>query len=417
MAIKPAPGPTPLASSSTTSASPSTHTLSFPAQTFAKLAPIPFLHAHLVSSPPRRPSGRRPFETRQPSLHTGSLSHASGSAVVRIGDTAVVCGIRAEILLTKDVADWKHPDAIPRPSNPTSSEIEKAEENEGARRKRQKTEADEIARLNLLVPNVELSTGCSPAHLPGSPPSDLAQTLSHRVLTLLYTSQLIQAEDLRIWHHPPPTASSATQTAPNPNDPTSITTEGRGEEAEEATKPEIKAYWTLHITLLFLSLDGSPFDAAWLALLAALKDVRLPRAWWDVDAENVLCSPLPQEATRLSLSGLPVPLTMGMFSGEDLEGVVSDVADGMKNEKGRRKWALVDMDGFEEGCVRETACLVVKGEGKGAEIVRIEKSGGGLVGRDEMRELVGAAGRRWKEWKGLLDGIPEDDVRDTEMRE
>lgn len=332
----------------------------------------------------------------------------------------MVCGIRAEILLTKDVADWKHPDASPRSPNTTSEEVEKAEADEGSRRKRRKTEADEIARLNLLVPNVELSTGCSPAHLPGSPPSDLAQTLSHRVLTLLYTSQLVQAEDLRIWHHPTTTAPSAAQTAPNPNDPASITSEGEGVgeevEAEEATKPEIKAYWALHITLLFLSLDGNPFDAAWLALLAALNDVRLPRAWWDVDAENVLCSPLPQEATRLSLNGLPVPLTVGMFSREDQDGVVTDVAEGVKKEKGRQKWCLVDMDGFEEGCIRETACVVVKGEGKGAEIVRIEKSGGGLVGRDEMRELVGAAGRRWKEWRGLLDGIPEDGG-DTEMGE
>ncbi|KAG6991408.1 hypothetical protein G7Y79_00052g087480 [Physcia stellaris] len=394
MTIKPAPGPTPLASSSTTSASPSTHTLSFPAQTFAKLAPIPFLHAHLKSSPSRRPSGRRPSETRPPSLHTGSLSHASGSAVVRIGDTAVVCGIRAEILLTKDVADWKHPDTIPRSLHTKSEE---AQEDETSRRKRRKTETDEIARLNLLVPNVELSTGCSPAHLPGSPPSALAQTLSYRVLTLLHTSQLVEAEDLRIWHHPP-TAS--------------ITSEGEAIEAEEAPKPEIKAYWTLHITLLFLSLDGNPFDAAWLALLAALRDVRLPRAWWDVDAENVLCSPLPEEATRLALNGLPVPLTVGMFSREEQEGA----AEGVKTEKGRQKWCLVDMDGFEEGCVRETACVVVKGEGKGAEIVRIEKGGGGLAGRDEMRELVGAAGRRWREWRGLLDGIP-DDGGDTEMGE
>ena len=218
------------------------------------------------------------------------------------------------------------------------------------------------------------------------------------MLTLLHTTQLVQAEDLRIWHHPP-TAS--------------ITSEGEaiGEETEEATKPEVKAYWTLHITLLFLSLDGNPFDAAWLALLAALKDVRLPRAWWDVDAENVLCSPLPEEATRLALHGLPVPLTVGMFSREEQEGVAEGV-------KGRQKWCLVDMDGFEEGCVRETACVVVKGEGKGAEIVRIEKGGGGLVGRDEMRELVGAAGRRWMEWRGLLDGIPGDDGGgDTEMGE
>ncbi|KAK4987007.1 hypothetical protein LTR28_001918, partial [Elasticomyces elasticus] len=46
-----------------------------------------------------------------------------------------------------------------------------------------------------------------------------------------------------------------------------------------------KAYWTLYIDLLFISLDGNPFDVAWAAVLAALKDTRLPRAWWDPDRE------------------------------------------------------------------------------------------------------------------------------------
>ncbi|KAL8794837.1 MAG: hypothetical protein Q9195_002665 [Heterodermia aff. obscurata] len=409
MAIKPASGPTPLAASISASPSASTHTLSFPAQTFAKLAPLPFLHAHLTSSTgARRPSGRTTSESRPPKIHTGSLTYTSGSAVVRTGDTAVVCGIRGEILLTKDVADWRHPETSPHTPDG---------ENNTARRKRRKTEADEIAGLNLLVPNVELSTGCSPAHLPGSPPSDLAQTLSHRVLTLLHTSQLLEAGQLRIWHHPASSSNSLLQPQPSntPNNPASTIPGGDEGEGVKDTdgalgaKPQIKAYWTLHITLLFLSLDGNPFDAAWGALLAALLDVRLPRAWWDADLENVLCSPLVSESTRLSLNGLPVPLTVGVLSRDDEQGV------GGEKEKKREKWCLVDMDGFEEGCVRETVCLVVKGEGEGAEIVRIEKGGGGLIGRGEMRELVGAAGRRWREWKELLDGIRGDGNGDTEM--
>ncbi|KAG6993973.1 hypothetical protein G7Y79_00048g083690 [Physcia stellaris] len=150
----------------------------------------PFLHAHLKSSPSRRPSGRRPSKpARHPSTPAPSPRLRRGT-VVRIGDTAgalVPCTPRAK----------------------------KLKEDETSRRKRRKTETDEIARLNLLVPNIELSTGCSPAHLPGSPPSALAQTLSYRVLTLLH-SQLVEAEDLRIWHHPP-----------NPNDPASITSEAK----------------------------------------------------------------------------------------------------------------------------------------------------------------------------------------------
>ena len=293
------------------------------------------------------------------------------------------------------------------PRNADGTAVADVEEGETARRKRRKTEADEIARLNLLVPNVELSTGCSPAYLPGSPPSDVAQTLSHRILSLLHTTQLIEAEDLRIWHHPftPPNQQGTPSTAPNPNNPSSTTT-SEDADATEVSKPQVKAYWTLHITILFLSLDGNPFDAAWCSLLAALHDVRLPRAWWDPDLESVLCSPERSEATTLSLNGLPIPLTVGVFSQDRREGVEGEGKD-------RQKWLLVDMDGFEEGCVRETVCLVVKGEGDGAEIVRLEKSGGGMIGRQEIGGLVEMAGRRWKEWRTLLSGIRSGE--DTEM--
>jgi exosome complex component RRP43 len=33
-----------------------------------------------------------------PTLHPNALAHAHGSAVIRSGDTAVVCGVRGEIL-------------------------------------------------------------------------------------------------------------------------------------------------------------------------------------------------------------------------------------------------------------------------------------------------------------------------------
>ena len=213
------------------SSSSTSHTLSFPAQTFAKLSPHPFLQAHLTSSSgPRRPSLRKPSESRPPRVHPGSITHATGCAVVRVGDTAAVCGIKGEILLTKDVADWKHPEGA-SPPDPSNEPRERTWET-------RRTEAEEIASLSVLVPNVELSTGCSPSYLPGSPPSDLAQTLSYRVLTLLHTSQLVSADDLRIWHHPP--SASATPTALNPNNPDAMFVDAdidTDDEEEGARKP------------------------------------------------------------------------------------------------------------------------------------------------------------------------------------
>ncbi|KAA6413949.1 MAG: exoribonuclease family [Lasallia pustulata] len=155
-------------------------------------------------------------------------------AVVRVGDTAVVCGVRAEILLAS---------SIPQPPPPS---VTPAEEEA----------AEELAALGLLVPNLTLSTGCSPAHLPGSPPSPLAQSLTQRILTLLHTSRLVSLSDLMISHQPPADAA----------------------DAEPPPAPEIKAYWTLYIDVLFISLDGNAFDAAWGAVLAALGDTRLPGA-------------------------------------------------------------------------------------------------------------------------------------------
>src|SRR6202000_1433633 len=123
-----------------TAASPS---LSFPRETFAKLTPGPFLKAHLKQPNPIRPCGRLPEEFRRPTVNLGSLTHSNGSAVVRCGDTAIVCGVRAEVLLSSD---------IPRPPSDDLDDNELVEE------------------LGLLVPNLEMSTGCSPAQLPGNPP-------------------------------------------------------------------------------------------------------------------------------------------------------------------------------------------------------------------------------------------------------
>ena len=77
--------------------------LSFPRETFAKLAPGPFLRAHLKQKTPIRANGRSPSEFRTPAINMGSLTHSNGSAVVRVGDTAVVCGVRGEILLASDM--------------------------------------------------------------------------------------------------------------------------------------------------------------------------------------------------------------------------------------------------------------------------------------------------------------------------
>ena len=232
----------------------------------------------------------------------------------------------------------------------------------------------EIPALNLLVPNIELATGSSPAFLPGNPPTTLAQNLSQRVLSLLHSTRLVNVRDLRILYQPPATSED--------------------EEAQDVPAPvAIKAYWTLYIDILFMSLDGNPFDAAWGALLAALRNTKLPRAWWDPDLESIVCSDAVSEARSLNLRGLPIPVSFAVFDTTRHKGM------GEKHSH----WVLADPDAFEEGVCEETIAVVVDDSTpKGMQLLRIEKSGGTDVGKDGMRSLVAMAQKRWREWQNVL---------------
>jgi exosome complex component RRP43 len=374
----------------TTTASTGPPSLSFPPSTFAKLSPHPYLLAHLSSDPSRRPNGRLTSAFRTPHVNTGSLTHAEGSAVVRIGDTTAVAGVRGEILLASDVPGH-HVNRVG---------VNKQDDREG----KDRDEAKELKDLDLLVPNIELATGCSPAFLPGQPPSMLAQGLSTRAYTLLHESRLVGIDDLRIWYAPPDGAGGDGM-----EDDGDVDGDGDGEAGEE--KAVVKAYWTLYIDVLFISFDGNPFDAAWAATLAALRNVRLPRAYWDVDAEMVLCSDELSESKTLSLRGLPVACTFMIFGTKEAQ-AGNDGRNGKGKGKAKRQWILADPDTFEEGLCDESVTVVVdcsrgsqgqsQGRNSGTKLLEISKAGGTGVGRTEMRELVAMAEKRWVEWDGVL---------------
>ena len=319
--------------------------LSFPRETFAKLTPKPFLHAHLKQTDPVRPNGRSPSESRKPTVNVGSLTHSNGSALVRSGDTAIVCGIRAEILLASD---------IPHPPNDGSDDDDLVED------------------LGLLVPNVELSTGCSPAHLPGNPPGSLAQSLSYRILSLLVASKVINPELLKIIYE----ESQTDEDLP-----------------DEGPKMVVKAYWTLYIDILCISLDGNAFDVACIAMIAALQQTVLPKAWWDPNREIILCSPQQAEAAHLRLDCLPVALTFAIFT----------TASPLKLKSGSRHWILADPDSFEEEATSESLTItVVLTDDQKLRVVRSEKSGGSSLTRDEITRCMQIAGERCKALTAML---------------
>lgn len=238
-------------------------------------------------------------------------------------------------------------------------------------------DSQEIGDLRLLVPNVELSTGSTPQHIPGNAPSTHAQSLITRIRNLLLSTRLIRARDLRILYTP----------TTNPEDP------------DEAPQTVVKGYWVLYLDVFFISIDGSTFDAAWLSILAALRDTVLPKAWFDEEFEGILCSDDPGKASRLSLRGLPVPSTFAVFEGR--------TDDDEERNKGDVEWVLSDPDAFEESVCRETACVVVdaskgKKSTKDAVVRKIEKNGGGVVGREELKILVKRSIDRWAEVQQAL---------------
>lgn len=125
------------------------------ADTFRKIHPHEYLRR--FTSQGVRPDGRT-FEKFRPTLiNTGSISTANGSALVRIGNTMVVCGIKAEI-------------AEPTLDHP---------------------------RRGYVIPNVDLSPICSPKFRPGPPPEE-AQVASERLNQILSKSSPLDLESLSI---------------------------------------------------------------------------------------------------------------------------------------------------------------------------------------------------------------------------
>jgi exosome complex component RRP43 len=155
------------------------------------------------------------------------------------------------------------------------------------------------------------------------------------------------------------------------------------DEPDVPPQTRVAAYWTLYISVVFLSADGGLFDAAWLAILASLTQTRLPKAWWDSDIESVLCSDNPREATRLRLRRTPVVSTLAVFEPKREKGLGRETA----------VWVLADPNAFEEGLCKEMVTVVWDGK----RVSKLLKSGGVAVGPEEMKSIVQFGARRWLE--------------------
>lgn len=324
--------------------------------TFAKLSPHPYLVANLEPSndvPPARSNGRAPNDSRHLTVNASSLSHAHGSAVVRMGDTTVICGVRGETILTSNI-----------PSHRASNS------------------ETELKEYDLLVPNIELATGCAPQFLPGGPPNSLAQTLSTRIYSLLHSSKAVRPDDLRIWHTKPTENFEVNEDRMEEDEVDDAEAEA---EADQGDK-HVVAYWVLYIDIFFISFDGNPFDAAWAATMAALRDTKLPLARYDADREMVVCS--RKELSPLTITNIPVACTAVIFTGKETDRPTDD-----------KFWMLSDPDRLEESLCDESITIVVDCKGGDTQILSISKHGGTVLTPKLLtsKQFLSWASKRWEE--------------------
>ncbi|KAL3267488.1 hypothetical protein HHI36_011611 [Cryptolaemus montrouzieri] len=123
------------------------------AESFRVLHPIKYYRDYIASNV--RPDGRGLHKFRPVLVNIGSIQTADGSALAKVGDTTVICGIKAEL-------------CTPKP---------------------------ECAREGFLIPNVELPPLCSPKFRPG-PPSDEAQVASQLLANIVKNSKCINLQEL-----------------------------------------------------------------------------------------------------------------------------------------------------------------------------------------------------------------------------
>lgn len=344
------------------------------------IAPPILLSAYLSQTPPTRPSNRTPTQTLPISLNTSSLTHCNGSSLIKLGETTVVCGIRAELLPVSEIPHYRA-SALAREVAQANNEDPDAD-------------YEAVTLNNLLVPNLELGTNSHPSFPSNVAPSVAAQSISQRILSLLHTSKLVRLQDLEIRY----TSSTPTSNL-DPDDPGYI----------EPERDVLKAYWTLYIDCVALSYggEGGVFDATVMAVVAALRDVRLPAARWDEDEKRILCNADITQARTLSLRCLPCPLSFGVFT-SNLESQQSQaqINGATKRHGGENTIVLLNTDSFEDDVCREKGSIVVdcSSEGGKCRILRIEKAGGmGNFGAEDLKEVIGYAQQRWREWKRVLE--------------
>ncbi|KAJ3369769.1 hypothetical protein GGF31_005074 [Allomyces arbusculus] len=211
-----------------------------------KLHPRAYLARFLAAGV--RPDARQPSHFRTLRITPSTVSTAHGSALANLGQTTVLCAIKAEV-------------AVPAFDKPGRG---------------------------FLVVNLDLPPLCSGKHRPGPPVAE-AQALAHQLAGYVESAPIVDLAGLCI--------------------------------------AERSACWVLYADLLCLNDDGNVLDAAVAALVAALRNVRLPRAEYDDDDGTVRASTDPtNRPVTLPLLRTPVACSFAVVDNHLLADPTADEA-------------------------------------------------------------------------------------------
>lgn len=165
-------------------------------------------------------------------INVNSIDTADGSSIVKIGNTTIVCGIKAEL------------------SAPKASEQENG----------------------FIVPNIELTPLCSSKFRPG-PPTEEAQVYSRCLADIINNSECLDLKQLCI-------------------------------EKE-------KLVWVLYCDLSCFDHDGCILDASIIAIISALKTLKLPRVNYDPDTNIYKVE--EDVRTSIEIKSIPVSTSFIVF--------------------------------------------------------------------------------------------------------
>uniref|UniRef100_A0A8D3B9L0 Exosome complex component RRP43 n=1 Tax=Scophthalmus maximus TaxID=52904 RepID=A0A8D3B9L0_SCOMX len=247
-----------------------------------------------------RPDGRELSEFRTTTLNIGSISTANGSALVKFGNTTVMCGIKAEL------------------ANPTV----------------------ETPGKGYIVPDVDLPPLCSSRFRPG-PPGEQAQAASQFIADVIESSGVIQTEDLCI---------------------------DRG-----------KLCWVLYCDMMCLDYDGNLLDACIVALLAALKNTRLPEVTFNTETSAPEVN--SEKRQGLCIRKHPVATSFCIFDDSIL---------------------IVDPTAEEESLATAQLTVVTDEEDR---LCSVHKPGGTSMSGQKLQECISRATARQREIQKLIDKV------------